>query len=418
MQSEQSWLGEQAFGDDAGALVNIAYKSHLDALKFMASVLRDQRGVGLLQGPDASGKTTTVRRFTEKLPGDTAIAFVDGTRIKPRELLSRILAQFGYDTGLESTDELLKMVDVFAVQQTRSNQPPVLIVDNADRMFPSALRTLSMLAQIEMQQRFAMRIILTGGEGLAALIQSDGMANVAKRSVGVFMMGPLSLREALIYLHARLAACGVNNADTVFPVDVCDRLYDQSSGWPGLMDRYAREAIGRAQNFPLRVTDTEALDAEEQALPDEIPVLESNEPVGQLPPRIIVSKDAATVADYTFSSKKVLIGRSDFADIVVDDDFVSKLHAVMLLYSDALVLLDLNSANGITVNSVRVRRTILKNDDIISLGNHRLKVTNAPAISDEMMELINTPDTIKMQNLLDIRRRKLARLALVRKPGR
>ncbi|MDH3351956.1 MAG: AAA family ATPase, partial [Gammaproteobacteria bacterium] len=237
MQSEHSWLGEQAFGDGAGALVNIAYKSHLDALKFMGSVLRDQRGVGLLQGPDASGKTTTARHFAKKLPGDAAIAFVDGTRIKPRELLSRILAQFGYDTGLESTDELLKMVDVFSVQQTRSNQPPVLIVDNADRMFPSALRTLSMLAQIEMQQRFALRIILTGGEGLTALIQSEGMANVAKRSIGIFMMSPLSLREALIYLHARLAACGVNNADTVFPVDVCDRLYEQSSGWPGLMDR-------------------------------------------------------------------------------------------------------------------------------------------------------------------------------------
>jgi type II secretory pathway predicted ATPase ExeA len=415
MQSKQSWLGEQAFGDDAGALVNIAYKSHLDALKFMTSVLRDPNGVGLLQGPDASGKTTTVRRFAEKLPDDTAIALVDGSRIKPRELLSRILVQFGYDTGLESTDELLKMVDVFAMQQTRSIQPPVLIVDNADRMFPSALRTLSMLARIEVQQRFAMRIILTGSEGLTALIQSDGMKNVAKRNVGVFMMGPLSLREALIYLHERLAACGVNNADTVFPVDVCDRLYEQSNGWPGLMDRYAREAIGRAQNFPLRVADTDAIDTEEGLLPDEIPILEAGQSARPLAPRIIISKDAATVADYTFKSRKVLIGRSDFADIVVDDDFVSKLHAVMLLYSDALVLLDLNSANGVTVNSVRVRRTILKNDDIISLGNHRLKVANAPAISEEMLELVNTPDTIRMKNLLDIRRRKLARLALVRK---
>jgi pSer/pThr/pTyr-binding forkhead associated (FHA) protein len=279
------------------------------------------------------------------------------------------------------------------------------------------LRTLSALAKIEIQQRFAMRIILTGGDGLTSLIQSDGMRSVAKRSVGVFMMGPLSLREALIYLHARLAACGVNNADTVFPVDVCDRLFEQSGGWPGLMDRFAREAIGRAQSFPLRVTDTDAQETDDQAV-SEIPVLESGQAVGPSPPRIIISKDGATVADYTFSNKKVLIGRSDFADIVVDDDFVSKLHAVLLLYSDALVLLDLNSANGITVNSVRVRRTILKNDDIISLGNHRLKVANAPAISDEMMKLVNTPDTIKMKNLLDIRRRKLARLALVRKPGR
>lgn len=417
MQAKQSWLGEQAFGEDAGALVNIAYKSHQDALKFMASVLRDQRGVGVLQGPTGAGKTSTARRFAEKLSADTAVAFIDGTRIKPRELLSRILAQFGYNTGLESTDELLKMVDVFAVQQTRSNQPPLLIIDNVDRMFPSALRTLNMLAAIESQQRFALRIVATGGDGLTALIESDGMVKLARRSLGVFMMGPLSLREALIYLHARLAAVDVNNADTVFPVDVCDRLYEQSAGWPGLIDRHAREAIGRAQNFPLRVADTYARDKEDDG-PIELPDLDVSDVSVPSPPRFIVSKDGVTVSDYTFRDKKVIIGRSDFADIVVDDDFISKLHAMLLLYSDALVLLDLNSANGITVNSVNVRRTILKTDDIISLGNHRIKVKNAPAISDEMAELMNTPDTIEMKNLREIRQRKLERLALVKKPGR
>ena len=105
----------------------------------------------------------------------------------------------------------------------------------------------------------------------------------------------------------------------------------------------------------------------------------------------------------------MLLGRSDFVDVIVDDDFVSKVHAVFLLYADALVLLDLNSANGTTVNSESIKKTILKSDDIISLGNHRIKVENAPPVSAEIEELLKSPDTLKMKNLVDLRRQRAKR---------
>ncbi|MDH3410040.1 MAG: ATP-binding protein, partial [Gammaproteobacteria bacterium] len=148
MRADKSWIGDQAFGEDAGALVTVTYKSHQDALLFVRSALTDDNGVGLLQGPKSSGKTTILRRLSEQLPRETAVALIDGTRIKPRELLSRMLAQFGYETSLESNEELIKMMSVFAMQQTRTWQPPILIVDNVDRMYPSALGVLNTLAQL------------------------------------------------------------------------------------------------------------------------------------------------------------------------------------------------------------------------------------------------------------------------------
>jgi pSer/pThr/pTyr-binding forkhead associated (FHA) protein len=129
-------------------------------------------------------------------------------------------------------------------------------------------------------------------------------------------------------------------------------------------------------------------------------------------PLLIVTKDGNTVSEYTITENRLLIGRSDFADIVVVDDFVSKLHAVLLLYTDALVLLDLNSANGTTVNSVTVMRTILNDNDVISLGNHRLKVQNVPSANNEMAKQLTAPDTLKMKNLVDLRRLNARRRAL------
>jgi pSer/pThr/pTyr-binding forkhead associated (FHA) protein len=105
----------------------------------------------------------------------------------------------------------------------------------------------------------------------------------------------------------------------------------------------------------------------------------------------------------------VLLGRSDFVDVIIEDDFVSKVHAIFLLYTDALVLLDLNSSNGLTVNSVVTKKTILKSDDVISLGNHRIKVEDAPPVTEDMEELIRSPDTLRMKTLVDLRRQRAQR---------
>jgi hypothetical protein len=297
----------------------------------------------------------------------------------------------------------------FCIQQTRSWQAPILIIDNVDRMYPSSLRLLNTIAAMAVQGRFALRIVLTGDKGMQTLVESDGMTSIIQRDPVMYSMLPLSSKETMIYLHSRMQAAGSERADTIFPFDVCDRLREQSDGWPGTLNHYALEAIKRSSGFPVSMVDTYAPGEVQDDPGHQIPILGQDQIVSRQPPKLIISRDGKMLGEHVFKEKKILIGRSDFADIIVDDDYVSKIHAVLLLYSDALVLLDLNSANGTTVNSVKTRKTILKDDDVISLGHHRLKIENAPAISAEMEELLKAPDTIKMKNLIDLRRQRARR---------
>ena len=96
-----------------------------------------------------------------QLARDADVAFVDGTHLKPRGLLTKMLSQYGYESKAETDEQLLKMINEFASRQTRSWQSPVLIVDNVDRMYPSTLRILNRFAAQTVQERFALRLILT-----------------------------------------------------------------------------------------------------------------------------------------------------------------------------------------------------------------------------------------------------------------
>ena len=121
-------------------------------------------------------------------------------------------------------------------------------------------------------------------------------------------------------------------------------------------------------------------------------------------PKAIVTRDGVVVSEHELTERQYVIGRSELADIVVEDGYVSKIHAMLHVYSNAVVLADLNSTNGTTVNSKIVYKTILRDNDIITLGRFKLKLENVPALSTELEEKVRASDTLTMQNLDDLRR--------------
>ena len=71
--------------------------------------------------------------------------------------------------------------------------------------------------------------------------------------------------------------------------------------------------------------------------------------------------------------RRTTIGRTPDNDIRIDADFISRHHAVVLLYGTKTVLEDLNSTNGSYVNSERINRRTLKEGDIVTLGKSEFR---------------------------------------------
>ena len=72
-------------------------------------------------------------------------------------------------------------------------------------------------------------------------------------------------------------------------------------------------------------------------------------------------------------------GRSPSADIVLDHVTVSRRHAVFSTESEGIVLLDDRSRNGVLVNGERVGRALLRDGDLIQLGEVAMRYLEVPA---------------------------------------
>ncbi|MEI6206515.1 MAG: FHA domain-containing protein [Desulfuromonadales bacterium] len=68
-----------------------------------------------------------------------------------------------------------------------------------------------------------------------------------------------------------------------------------------------------------------------------------------------------------------VLGRKN-TDIVMPDPMVSKTHAAIQVVNGKLLLIDLNSTNGTTVNGQQIRQHEIVVGDIIGMGNIHLKV--------------------------------------------
>jgi hypothetical protein len=72
--------------------------------------------------------------------------------------------------------------------------------------------------------------------------------------------------------------------------------------------------------------------------------------------------------DFRILKEKTSIGKQDNSDILIKRDFISRNHAVLIYQDQEFILTDLHSTNHTYVNSEKISRRILRDNDIIKFG--------------------------------------------------
>jgi chromosome segregation ATPase len=147
-------------------------------------------------------------------------------------------------------------------------------------------------------------------------------------------------------------------------------LADSSAAASTLREQLrAAEAAGESLRGDLAAAEDliRSREAELQQHAVRIARLESQEAATEVHERILVCTEGDDDIVHVLG-RRTTVGRTPDNDMCIDADFISRHHAVVLDTATGTVVEDLESTNGVFVNSMRVTRAQLKPGDLVTFG--------------------------------------------------
>ncbi|MCE5194670.1 MAG: FHA domain-containing protein [Nitrospiraceae bacterium] len=121
--------------------------------------------------------------------------------------------------------------------------------------------------------------------------------------------------------------------------------------------------------------------------------------------KITVKFKEAVMKEMPIDKEITTIGRNPNNDIYIDNPIVSNFHAKLIKESGEIFIEDQNSTNGTFVNSNKIDKVLLKNNDVITIGKHTL-VFSCPESKDEDKTVITKKPSLDATMVIDISKHK------------
>jgi len=390
-------------------------KQHARAKAYMESTIWFTDGFVVITGEIGAGKTTLIETFLRELQSDVVVAQINQTQLSPTAFLQTVLVQFGFSPFNMKKPEVLATLNQFLMEQYGSGRKVLLIVDEAQNLSHRVLEEIRMLSGVETTKEKALRIILAGQPELNDKLNSQELIQLTQRVRLRFHLTALSKPETTAYIDHRLEVAG-SQGRRIFAEDTYATIYKYTGGVPRLINTLCDTCLMAAYGKDHNAVTTAELDAAIRELQwvefgsstnrmKIIPTLEhiaapssgSTHVVG----RILLASEGKTLVERELKPGRLVIGRTPDNDLQIDSKFISRHHCQLVTQPDSCLIEDLNSTNGIFVQSKRVRRHNLNDGDVVQVGQHeimyiderspRVRHSSDPADSGVVAGIVENP---------------------------
>jgi general secretion pathway protein A len=360
-------------------------KQHARAKAYMESTIWFTDGFVVITGEIGAGKTTLIETFLRELQSDVIVAQISQTQLSPTAFLQTVLVQFGFSPFNMKKPEVLATLNQFLTEQFSSGRKVLLIVDEAQNLTNRVLEEVRMLSGVETTKEKVLRIILAGQPELNDKLNSQELIQLSQRVRLRFHLTALTQAETNAYIDHRLEVAG-SQGRRIFAEDTYATIYKYTGGVPRLINTLCDTCLMAAYGKDHDTVTTTELHAAIHELqwveftsgtnrirvPNMEQALALPSESGHVVGRILLASEGKTVVERELKPGRLVIGRTADNDLQIDSKFISRHHCQIVTQSDSCLIEDLNSTNGIYVQSKRVRRHNLNDGDVVQVGQHEI----------------------------------------------
>ena len=208
---------------------------HREALSQLLYGIQERKGFILVTAEVGMGKTTLLQSLRQELDSTTAVAYVSNTMLPFQGILEYMLEEFEIQKPGESHAQRLVALQSFLLERHRTGQNSVLILDEAQNLYPQTLEQIRLLSNFETTKEKILQIVLVGQPELLSRLEVPELRQLKQRIGMICSIPPMTRSGTRNYIRTRLRLAGANDLG-LFTEDALSQICEEADGIPRVVN--------------------------------------------------------------------------------------------------------------------------------------------------------------------------------------
>ncbi|MBG9654261.1 ExeA family protein [Cytobacillus firmus] len=210
----------------------------LGRLKYTA----DKQLFAVLTGDCGTGKTTTIRKFVDRLDnGKFQVLYLSDSKLTPRHFYKGLLEQLGSEAKFYRGDAKRQLHREIELMRGIRGIQPVCVVDEAHLLDREMLEEVRFLLNFKMDAQSPMALILVGQSELWDRLRLQSFAAIRQRIDIQFKLGHFDRAQVGEYVERHLQYAGVDQQ--IFSDGALDEIHLFSGGAARLINKLCTHSL-------------------------------------------------------------------------------------------------------------------------------------------------------------------------------